>query len=395
MRVLITNLFVARGSGTEAVVEALADGLRRGGVQTAIFAPQLGPQAERMRLRGHLLVDRTSAVPWTPDVIHAQHLTPALMALAAFPRTPVLYASHSNRLAVEGPLLHPNVRRYLAVDELVRQRCLADGAPDDRLSVLLNPVDLERFRPRPPLPEAPRKALMLGKRNEHREMVERACRSAGLALEALGPSAGRFSTALQDDLQEADIVFAAARGALEAACVGCFVVVCDGRGFAGPLTADRLDAWRPYNFGAGVLTRPCSPDGLAQAIGAYDPRQAEAVQGRLRPDADLRRYVDGVVALYRQCIDEPVDGSSPEAVAAMARLVEDLVPSPADRPWRRLVGENELAPARGDEVLAALEDRLINAVRKSRKFADAMGNQTLAELERLRADLLAPKPGSD
>jgi hypothetical protein len=387
MRVLITNLFVARGSGTEAVVEAVADGLRRRGVQVAIYAPELGPQAERMRLRGHILVDRTNAVPWVPDVIHAQHLTPALMAIAAFPRSPVLYSSHSHRLVVEGPLLHPNVRRYLAVDELVRQRCLSDGAPPDRLSVLLNPVDLERFRPRPPLPERPQCAIVLGKRNEHRELVQLACHRAGLSLEELGPTAERFSTALEDELQGADIVFAPARGALEAAVTGCFVVVCDGRGFAGALTRKVLDAWRPYNFGAGILTRPSSVEALLEAIGAYDPAEARAVSERLRSEADLERYVEGLIGLYRQCLAEPVDGTSAEATAALARLIEDLVPTPAERPWRLLLSEQELAAERTDAVLLAIEQRLAGGVKKTRHTVEGVGEKTLAELKRLRSDL--------
>jgi hypothetical protein len=232
---------------------------------------------------------------------------------------------------------------------------------------------------------------MLGKRNEHRTMVEQACQAAGLELEQLGPSAGRFSTRLEEDLRAADIVFAPARGSLEAACVGCFVVVCDGRGFAGPLTRATLDAWRPFNFGAGVLTRPSSPEALAQAIAAYDPAEAAAVRDLLRADADLGGHVEALLALYRECLAEPVDGSSPEAVAALARLLEDLLPTRTDRPWRQLVSEQELVPPRGDDVLLALEDRLLNAIRKNRKFADAAGRQTLAELERLRADLLEPK----
>ena len=395
MRVLITNLFVARGSGTEAVVEATADGLRRAGVQTAIYAPELGAQAERMRVRGHILVDRVSQVPWTPDVIHAQHATPAVMAIAAFPRTPVLFSCHSSRLLVEGPVLHPNVRRYLAVDELCRQRCLADGAPAERLSVLLNPVDLERFRRRAALPARPRRALLLGKRNEHRTMVHHACQGARLSLDELGPSAGRFSIVLQDDLAQADIVFAAARGALEAAAVGCFVVVCDGRGFAGPLTTATLDPWRPYNFGAGVLSRPSTIEALSQAITAYDPREARTVSDRLRPDADLDRYAQSLIELYGQCLAEPVDGSTQEAAFALARLMEDLLPTPTDRPWRRLVGEQELVPPRKDEVLRALEDRLVSSAKKTRKVVEAIGEQTLAELDKLRAELRAARPDAE
>ena len=66
------------------MVELLADALRRAGHAPMIFAPTLGPQAERMQARGHIVVDRLAMLPQRPDVMHLQHITPALMALVAF-----------------------------------------------------------------------------------------------------------------------------------------------------------------------------------------------------------------------------------------------------------------------------------------------------------------------
>src|ERR1700683_5176400 len=95
MRILITNLFVANRSGTETVVELLADGLRRHGHAPMVLAPTLGPQADGMRARGHVVVDRVAALPARPELIHAQHTPVALSALAAFPEVPVVFSCHS------------------------------------------------------------------------------------------------------------------------------------------------------------------------------------------------------------------------------------------------------------------------------------------------------------
>ncbi|MER9458018.1 hypothetical protein [Mesorhizobium sp. M0478] len=46
MRILITNLSLSRNSGSEAVVELLADGLRGAGHQTMLLAPTLGDMAD-------------------------------------------------------------------------------------------------------------------------------------------------------------------------------------------------------------------------------------------------------------------------------------------------------------------------------------------------------------
>ena len=157
MNILITNLFVDHNSGTETFVETLADGLKRAGHNPMLYAAKLGPQAERMRERGHVITDRIETLSVRPDVIHAQHVSVALVALAAFPETPVLNYCHSALFQSEAPILHPNVRRHVAVDEHCRARCLAEGAPAERLSVLLNPVDLEKFQLRGPLPKRPRR----------------------------------------------------------------------------------------------------------------------------------------------------------------------------------------------------------------------------------------------
>src|SRR3982074_1351520 len=111
LRILITNLFVANFSGSETVVELLADALRRAGHAPMIFAPTLGPQAERMQARGHVVVDRLALLPQRPDVMHLQHITPALMALVAFPGVPAVFTCHSATIEVEAPRLHPQIRR--------------------------------------------------------------------------------------------------------------------------------------------------------------------------------------------------------------------------------------------------------------------------------------------
>src|SRR5437764_2529255 len=94
LRILITNLLVATFSGTETVVELLADALRRAGHVPMVFAPTLGAQAARMQAAGHIVVDRLAKLPQPPDVMHLQHVTPALMVLAAFPEVPAVFSCH-------------------------------------------------------------------------------------------------------------------------------------------------------------------------------------------------------------------------------------------------------------------------------------------------------------
>jgi glycosyltransferase involved in cell wall biosynthesis len=342
LRVLITNLFVANFSGSETVVELLADALRRAGHAPMIFAPTLGSQAERMQARGHIVVDRLARLPQRPDVMHLQHITPALMALVAFPDVPAVFTCHSATIEVEAPRLHPQIRQYVAVDDLCRALCRKRDIPEDRLSVILNAVDLRRFNARPPLPPKPKAALMLTKTFEQQNLVRSTCAKAGLALDELGPATGEMSDQLETILPRYDIVFATARMALEAAAVGCAVVVADGRGFAGMLRSENLKAWRRLNFGAGLLTAQVTAAALDAAIAAYDASDAAEVCRRLRIEASADDYAAAYLQLYTQAIGEAVAQDRSHA-AATAAWLEDLLPSAAPRAWLDVASETGLS----------------------------------------------------
>lgn len=360
MRVLITNLYLANNSGSEVVVELLADGLRRAGHLPMVLAPTLGPQADRMRVRGHVVVDRIAALPAPPDIIHAQHVTVALSALAAFPETPAVFACHSGNYEVEAPRLHPQIRRWIAVDDLCRDRCLSRGIPPDRLSVILNAVDLERFSRRPSLPAKPRRALLLTKNEGHADAIRAACAAQNVELVTLGPAFGRVDHQIERELPNHDLVFATARMALEAAAVGCAVVVCDARGFAGLLTAERLPDWRRLNFGARLLARPTTHQLVADAIAAYDAQDASSVTDLLRAEASLTDCIVQHIAVYQAALSDPAP-SPRDVAAATAAWIEDLAPMSRGRAWEIVAREQfGLESDALASAFVASQQRLVN-----------------------------------
>jgi glycosyltransferase involved in cell wall biosynthesis len=359
MRILITNLFLANNSGTETVVELLADGLRRAGHAPMVLAPTLGPQADVMRARGHVVVDRIAALPGRPELIHAQHTPVALSAFAAFPDVPAVFSCHSQLFEVEAPRPHLQIRRWIAVDDLTRERCLSRGVAAEHLTVIPNAADVHRFVRRSPLPPRPRRALLLTKTHEHQASVRAVCLEQRLPLDELGPATGRFSTQIERELPEYDLVFATERMALEAAAVGCAVIVCDGRGFAGLLTSELLPSWRALNFGIGVLTTPTTPEALHAAINRYDADDAAGVTDRLRAEASVEDSVAQHLAVYAAALADPRPFDPAAHAAATAAWIEDLVPNAATRDWHIVAREifriHAVPPL---EYLSAMEQRL-------------------------------------
>src|SRR5205814_7738101 len=128
--------------------------------------------------------------------------------------------------------------RYVAVCEPTRERCVAEArVAKERVTVVPNFVDLDRIRPRGPLPTRPRRALVWSNYASdatHLPAVEAACRREGIEVDARGLGVGLPCAVPQDLLPDYDLVFAKGRAALEAAVVGCAVLLCDAGGL-GPM----------------------------------------------------------------------------------------------------------------------------------------------------------------
>ena len=338
LTVVITNIAFAFRSGTEIVVDQIARGLNRRGHRPIVFAPYIGGGlTDGLRRSGIAVVDRLNQVGCTPDIIHGQHNVTTVMALAAFPHTPALFSCHDFDAPKDRAPVVPRIRRYIAVDESCRERLVRDGAPQERVEVLHNAVDLDQYRLRSPLPQRPERALVLTKGSEHLDLVRAAVARADLVLDEVGPGAGTVVDDLPLRLQAYDIVVATARAAKEAIAAGCAVVVCDHRGFAGLVTTGVLDEWRRQNFGRRTLTRPTTVDRLVDAFLSYDPSDAARVSATVRAEDNLESHIDRLEAIYAAILDEAGEGDPAADLEALAPFLEDfLISRDFSRPWADL-----------------------------------------------------------
>jgi hypothetical protein len=286
----------------------------------------------------------------------------------------------------------------VAVDQATRERIAAAGVPDDRIRTLWNFVDLARFRPRPPLPPKPCRALAFGNTAAETTWlpaVRAACARAGIALDAAGLACGRPAPRPEELLPAYDLVFAKGRAALEAMAVGAAVVLCDAQG-SGPLvTAADLDRLRPLNFGFQTLASPLDPDLLAQEIARYDPEDAARVAARVRREAALDGAIDQLVAIYREAMAEaepadPTPGSLAAELRAAAAYLAWLAPYLQERA-QLLVDRDELWRRVGpmtEELACAAVERQALAAQAAHLRADLDALRSTAAF-RLRERLLA------
>lgn len=309
LRVLITNRTLATRTGTELYVRDLAIALADRGHTPIVYTPQPGEIAQEIRARTIAVTDDLLTIAAAPDIIHGHHGLETLAALLAFPGVPAIAVCHSWIGWSDAPVPFPRVLRYLAVDDTCADRLRFEhGIADERIRVVLNSVDLTRFRPRPPLPSRPKRALVFsnaaGPGQAHLPAIQKACAAAGIEVETAGASAGKSLARPEEALGEFDLIFAKAKAALEAMSVGASVILCDAVG-AGPMvTTANLDQLRRINFGMRALTHPVTPEFLAGEIARYDATDAAAVSHAVREAAGTSAMVHELCSLYADVVAE-------------------------------------------------------------------------------------------
>lgn len=309
MKILITNADLDMHAGTQIVVRDLALQFLREGHQPMVYSHKPGRIANELRGHGVEVTSDLKLLSGAPDVIHGHHHALVMEALLHFPDAPAILVCHAAGGFTEEPIYFPRILRYVGVDRRCRKRLESVAEiPKRRIDVIFNAVDLERFRPRGPLPAVPKRAAIFSNqatRFSHLPAVRKVCAEMGITLDVLGQR-GRKPPVPNPEvfLPLYDLVFAKARCALEAMAVGSAVVLCDAAG-AGPMvTSANFDALRPMNFGAGVLVNPLEARNLLVEMERYNPEDASAVSRRVRREADLREVSRLWIRLYTDVLKE-------------------------------------------------------------------------------------------
>lgn len=359
MRVLLTNNSLQFRAGSELYVRDLAIELMRRGHHPIAYSTKLGTVAEELRAATVPVTETLGSLGTPPDIIHGQHHYETLTAILRFPETPAIYYCHGWIPWQEAPLRSPRIVRYVAVDEICRERLITEGeiAPG-RIELLFNFFDARRFAPRAPLPSRPRLALAFGNAFRERQdvsVLREACACRGIELHSAGIGVENPEVDPGRLLAQYDIVFAKGRAAIEAMAVGAAVVLC-GYGKMGPaVAAANFASLRRQNFGLRALSRPLDVDGVVSELDRYNAEAAAEVSEMARDSCELQPAVDRIVDLYSRVIEEARRNPAPDAAAVCrdaARYMEKWAPY--------YTQALDLLPDRGrwNELCATVESRL-------------------------------------
>lgn len=404
LRVLLTNICLDGRTGTEIVTRNIALELLRQGHTPEVFTLEDGPIAEELRLASIPVTTDINTLRGPFDVIHGHHNPTTAIAAARFPDVPAVFVCHDFIAWHDAPPKLANIRRYIAVDKAVEDRLTHEGIAPDRVQVILNAVDAQRFGPGAPLPAFPVRAVLFAKQKGPIREVSAACDLLGISLDVVGPAIDDVTSAPELLMPQYDLVFASAMTALEALACGRPVVVCDGRGLAGMVTGSNFDAWRPLNFGRRTLNRPVEKRLLIDEINKYDAEDATALMARVRDEASLANQVNLYLLCYRAVIVQhrtmPIDS------AHSFRMLSDHLQFWSPRrgpawPWMeersRLIEQLKIArqerkPVRRDETISfsANGGPTQYLAMHGFSFPESWGAWTEQENASLRLDLAEP-----
>jgi hypothetical protein len=308
LKILLTNNTLAGRAGTELYVRDVAVELLKRGHTPVAFSTLLGAVAEELRAATVPVVEHLDSLATPPDLIHGHHHLETMTALLHFPGVPAIYFCHGWLPWEELPPKFPRIVRYVAVDETCRDRLVHEHAiPEDRVRLILNFVDLKRFKPRGRLPEKPTRALVFSNNateNTNLPPVRQACMAANVELDVIGRGVENPTERPEDVLPNYDLVFAKGRAALEALSVGAAVVLFDAAGVGPMVTTANMRKLRTLNFGIRTLQNPLDPDALIQQIARYNASDATQVSSWVRQNVGMDSAVDRLLEVYRDVLEE-------------------------------------------------------------------------------------------
>lgn len=302
--ILLTSHSLDERYGTELYVSNVAGELVDRGWRVGAYSMVLGPVAEQMREGGVEVSAEVEELP-RPDLIHGNSYFECLLAHLTYPDVPIFFLLHVDQWWLQFPPFVASLRGVGAVSDECKEAALELGFAAPDVACLLNFADLKRFRPRDPLPETPKRALVFSNYASDETQIpaiRTACRELGIELDIAGARAGRVTREPERLLPRYDLVFAKNRAAIEAMVVGCAVVLCDYPG-AGPMVQEEnLESLRRLNFGYRTMTRPLNPQQIIREVMRYDPEDAARVSEQMRGEASLESAVDLLEVTYEELI---------------------------------------------------------------------------------------------
>ena len=245
MKILLGTHYLAKTGGTESYTFALAMELKRLGHEVEHFAIIRGGVSAMLEEQG---------VPFLTsdhfDLILANHTT---VMEQLWPLGFTIQTCHGNIAELEQP--SPYADAYIAVSEEVREHLQNKGYK--AAAVIANGIDCNRFCQKKPISSTLKTVLSLCQSDVANDFIRRCCQQEGIRF----LQSNKFTDnvwAIEDLINESDLVIGLGRSAYDAMACGRCVLVYDFRDYMGEFLGDGM--LTPDSIGRSML---CNCSGRA------------------------------------------------------------------------------------------------------------------------------------
>lgn len=291
---ILTSSYTLDLAGVPTFTLTMYRELVKCGHEVTVYSPFGGRLEKEMNVVKNL--DNLDA----PDVIIAQHTPCAISLREIFPKTPFLFYSHGLLPEIEQP---PDVKvdHYLVINEEVENNLIAQGVPRQKISIVRDFIDTERFSPTKPINKKLKKVLFISnyKKWKNYYRVNKACTKLGLELKCLGAPYGR-KVEVEKSINEADLVISWGRGILEAMACGRAALSFDRFEGEGYITKVSYFEARRDNFSGRIFKYEFTPDSLAEEMLKYDSNCSKVNRNLIMKYHNAKVGVGKIIAVIKK-----------------------------------------------------------------------------------------------
>ncbi|GEN35148.1 glycosyltransferase [Aneurinibacillus danicus] len=311
MKILLTVNDLQSYSGTGTYTYTLAKSLLLKGHEVFCFSTKLGKLAKKLLEIGAFVTDKIDEIPYDLDIIHAQHRMEAIIAYTRFYNKPMVYVCHGVLPWQEQPLFLPNIYRYVAISEEIKESLISRYDIDpSKIEIIRNGIELERFTSVKLINKAPEKILLLSNRftDEVINTISSACKKLDLDLEVIGQSE-KVEWQVEKKINDADIVVSLGRGILEAMACQRVAFVYDYNGGDGIVTPFNYTELRKKNFSGRTNSIKYDEYSFIEELQNYSSEITKENLAIIQKYHDINVISEELLCLYKEAINEQGDKS--------------------------------------------------------------------------------------
>jgi hypothetical protein len=304
--------------GAETYLLTVAEQLQRFSHRVTLFGSDGGEMARFLERRGLRVVIGESGLPDTCDALIVQDAVTALTLAERYPSAPQVFVAHAPNLEMWFPPSLPGVvSAVIVLNDRVRSRVEAMAGDHDVVR-LRQPIDIQRFGSRDPLPGRPRRLVMLGNYlfGARRAAVVDVCEAAGIQVVQVGRH-GQATFEPEREIVRGDIVVGHGRSLLEGMACARASYVLDDRGGDGWITPDRYAVLEADGFTGSAFDEVVDSERLARDLRAYRPEMGLANRDLILRHHNAASHVSELARLLKRVASRR---TRPDAVDEIARL---------------------------------------------------------------------------